>query len=88
VTNDRRYPFFLAVIQNHNNAVAFNGFDKVRRGSSPIGSYYLVTDKAGLRVITGGSVTNDLSARAIPRIASTYLPPALSYGYLRHYVAR
>jgi len=76
------------MIQNHDNDVAFNGSDKVPRGSSPIGSYYLVTDKAGLRIITGGSVTNDLSARAIPRIASTHLSPALSYGYPRHYVAR
>lgn len=73
VTNDRRYPPVLAMLQNH-NGVPSNGSDKVLRGSSSIGSYYLVADKTDLRVITGGSVTNDLSAPTILRIARTYLP--------------
>lgn len=52
--------------------VLFNGSDKILRGSSPIGSYYLVTDKSRPQVITRGSVTNDFSAPMIPRIAPTY----------------
>lgn len=74
VTNDRRYPPVSVMLQNHNNGVPSNGSDKALWDSSPIGSYYLVTDKAGLRIITGGSVTNDLSAPTILRIARTYLP--------------
>jgi len=69
--NDRRYSPVLAILQNHNNGVPSNGFDKVLRSFSPIGSYYLVADKAGLRVITGESVTNDLSAPTILRMAWT-----------------
>jgi len=53
MTNDRRYSLVLAILQNHNNGVPSNGSDKVLRSFSPIGSYYLVADKAGLRVITG-----------------------------------
>jgi len=75
--NDRRYSPVLAILQNHNNGVPSNGSDKVLRSFSPIGSYYLVADKAGLQVITGESVTNDLSAPTILRIAWT-LPSSSS----------
>lgn len=79
MTNDRRYLPALVILQNYNNGVTFNGSDKIRPGSSPIGSYYLVTDKAGFGLITGGSVTNDLPAPTIPRIVPTYFPLLRSY---------
>jgi len=88
VTNDRRYLLVLAILQNHNNSVFSNGFDKVLRSSSLIGSYYLVVDKADLQVITGESVTNDLSVSTNLRIARTYLSLLRSYSCLRHFVAR
>lgn len=72
------------MLQNHDNGVLSNGSDKALLGPSPIGSYYLVADKAGLRVITGGSVTNDLSAPTILRTARTFLF-FVPVDYLRHF---